>query len=64
MSEQTNKVQEFRKELYKLFTKRSDSIMNLLDAISSHGHQCDSVVKLSSSPLFKRTYSSITDVLS
>jgi len=64
MSEQTYEIQEFREGLYKLFTKRSDSTMNLLDAISSYGHQCDSVVKLSLSPLFKRTYSSITDVLS
>ena len=64
MSEQANKVQEFREELYKLFVKRSDSTMNLLDAISSYGHQCNSVVKLSLSPLFNRTYSSITDVLS
>lgn len=64
MSELTSKLQKFREELYGFFLKRSDSIMNLLDAISGHGHQCDSVVKLSTSPLFKRQYTSITDAVS
>ena len=64
MLELTSKIQEFREELYKLFIKRPDSIMNLLDAISSNAHQCDSVVKLSTSSVFQRAYSSITDAVS
>ena len=63
MLELTSKIQEFREELYKLFIKRPDSIMNLLDAISSNAHQCDSVVKLSTSSVFQRAYSSITDAV-
>lgn len=64
MLELTSKIRKFREELYKLFIKRSDSIMNLLDAISSNEHQCDSVVKLSTSSTFQREYSSITDAVS
>ena len=37
--------------------------MNLLDAISSHAHRCDSVVKLSEAKYFKRSYCSITDAI-
>ena len=54
----------FREALYKLFPKRKDAIMNLLDAIASYGHQSKSVVQLSKSPLFERKYSSITDATS
>jgi hypothetical protein len=64
MLELTSKIQEFREALHKLFIKRPDSIMNLLDAISSNAHQCDSVVKLSTSSVFQREYSSITDAVS
>ena len=55
--------QNFRAELYKLFPSRRDAIMDLLDAISSYGHRCDSVVKLSQSKAFRRSYSSITDAI-
>ena len=53
----------FRNELYTLFPKRADAIMNLLDATCSHAHQCNSVVSLSEAPAFKREYSSITDAI-
>lgn len=53
----------FRQQLYSHFTKRSDAIMNLLDALSSYGHQCKSIVELSLAPCFERQYSSITDAL-
>ena len=53
----------FRNELYPLFPKRADAIMNLLDATCSHAHQCNSVVSLSEASAFKREYSSITDAI-
>jgi len=37
--------------------------MNLLDAISSYAHRCDSVVKLSEARCFKRSYCSIIDAI-
>lgn len=59
-----SKLHAFRQELYPLFHKRKDAIMNLLDALTSHGHQYDSIVELSNSDFFKRKYSSITDAIS
>lgn len=59
----TSKLQTFREALYGLFPKRKDAIMNLLDAITSHGRQCNSVVQLSNANCFKRQYSSITDAI-
>ena len=54
---------EFREVLYGLFPKRKDAIMNLLDALTSHGHRCRSIVQLSHSEFFQRQYSSITDAI-
>ncbi len=45
------------------FPKRKDAIMNLLDALTSHGHQCNSVVQLSKASCYDRKYSSITDAI-
>ncbi len=59
----TTKLSQFREELYLLFPKRRDAIMNLLDALTSDGHHCKSVVQLSNSQQFKRQYSSITDAV-
>jgi hypothetical protein len=59
----TSSLENFRKDVYLNFPKRSDAIMNLLDAISSHAHQCNSVVQLSNAECFKRQYSSITDAI-
>jgi len=56
-------LQEFRVELYNLFPKRSDAIMNLLDALTGYGHQCKSVIQLSNVSCFNRKYSSITDAI-
>ena len=53
----------FRQSLYRLFPKRKDAIMNLLDALSSYGHRCKSVVQLCTAPCFERQYSSITDAV-
>jgi hypothetical protein len=63
MQELDTTIQGFRGELYKLFPKRSDAIMNLLDAVTSHGHQCRSIVQLSNASCFDRQYSSITDAI-
>jgi len=57
------KLSQFRDELYLLFPKRRDAIMNLLDALTSDGHRCKSVVQLSNSAQYKRQYSSITDAV-
>lgn len=59
----TTKLIDFRTALYALFPKRKAAIMNLLDALSSYGHRCKSVVELSTAPCFKRQYSSITDAI-
>lgn len=56
-------IQGFRDELYKLFPKRSDAIMNLLDAVTSNGHKCKSIIQLSNVSCFDRQYSSITDAI-
>ena len=57
------KMVNFRQSLYSLFSKRKDAIMNLLDALTSHGHRSNSVVQLSTADCFKRQYSSITDAI-
>jgi len=54
-------IRKFRETIYNLFPIRRDANMNLIDALSSDGHRCKSVVELSESPHFKRQYSSITD---
>lgn len=63
MQESRTRIQQFRSELYQLFPKRSDAIMNLLDALTSHGHRCRSVIQLSNVNCFDRQYSSITDAI-
>jgi hypothetical protein len=60
---QIEKLQFFRKSIYSCFKKRADATFNLLDALSSSGHECKSVVELSESPAFLRQYSSITDAI-
>lgn len=57
-------MKRFRAIIYSLFNKRRDAIMNLLDAISSFGHESQSVVELSEAPCFERQYTSITDAIS
>ena len=49
--------------LYELFSKRKDAIMNLLDALTSEGRKCNSVVELSNASFFQRQYSSVTDAI-
>ena len=53
--------QDFRNRLFLLFPYRRDATMDLIDAVSAE--TSTSIVKLSLSDLFRRKYSSITDVL-
>lgn len=57
------KFQTFRHRLFQLFPYRAGATMDLIDTVSAMT-TADSVVKLSLSDLFRRTYSSLTDVLS
>ncbi|CEO17511.1 hypothetical protein RMONA_05690 [Rickettsia monacensis] len=57
MQELHTGIQQFRSELYHLFPKRLDAIMNLLDALTSHGHRCRSIIQLSDVNCFDRQYS-------
>ena len=63
MQEQNTGVQAFRRGLYNFFPKRADAIMNLLDALTSNGHKCKSIIQLSNVDCFDRKYSSITDAI-
>ena len=58
-----SKFQWFRNRLFQLFEYRAGATMDLIDALAATA-TTDSVVKLSLSSLFARTYSSLTDVLS
>lgn len=58
-----SKFQWFRNRLFRLFHYRAGATMDLIDALAATPTM-DSVVKLSLSSLFGRTYSSLTDVLS
>ena len=59
-----NDLYKFRAELYKLFPSRRDAITELIDAISSYGYCCKSIVELCEAPSFTREYTSITDAVS
>ena len=56
-----DQLKAFRKNIYSNFPARRDANMNILDALSSYGHRCKSVVELSEANCFERQYSSITD---
>lgn len=58
-----SKFQWFRKRIFQLFHYRAGATLDLIDALAATP-TTDSVVKLSLSNLFGRTYSSLTDVLS
>jgi DDE superfamily endonuclease len=57
-----SKFQSFRNRLFQLFHYRAGASMDLIDTVAATA--VDSVVKLSLSSLFRRKYSSLTDVLS
>ena len=56
----THKLEQFRLDLYEALPYRRDTLLDLLDALSSNT-TARSVVELSLSPFFRREYSSITD---
>jgi DDE superfamily endonuclease len=53
-------LEQFRNDVYSLFSQRADALMDLLDALSSNT-TARSVVELSDNPLFRRQYSSVHD---
>ena len=56
-----NQVKDFQKwriQLYNSFKYRRETVMELIDALSSN-QQADSVVELSLNPLFQRNYNSL-----
>lgn len=55
-------IVSFRQDFYNLIHYRADATLDLIDALSSN-QTADSVVKLSLNSLFRRGYSSITDVI-
>jgi hypothetical protein len=54
----TTEMKQFREELYQNFNNRADTLMELVDAISS-SPQARSVVEYSLAPCFRRSYSTI-----
>ncbi len=57
-NELIEKFTQFRQELYDCFDARQDTVMNLLDALSSND-SARSTVELSLNPLFQRDYSAL-----
>lgn len=55
-------LKKFREQIYNIIQFRADACMDLLDALCSN-RTADSVVKLSLNSQHRRTYNSITDVL-
>jgi hypothetical protein len=55
-------LKQFRQQLHSSLAYRSDSIIDLLDALSSNT-TAKSVVELSLNPLFRRGYGSVYDVI-
>lgn len=60
--ENISQLQQFRGELYQLLKARSDTLLDLLDALSSSPN-ARSVVELCLSPLFRHEYSSVSDAI-
>lgn len=58
----TNPLQQFRDTVYQALPKRADTTMDLLDALTS-SLQVTAPVALSESPLFRRSFAAVYDVL-
>jgi hypothetical protein len=60
----TNQLQQFREEVYQNFNnyKRTDTLMDLVDTLSSNT-TAKSVVELTLSPQFQRTYSGLSKAI-
>lgn len=63
IKQHTNEFRQFRQILYQNFNKRADSAMELVDALCSYP-AASSPVELSLSPLFRRTHTAVSKVLS
>ena len=63
MSDVLNRLKQFRERLYSLLPYRRDALFNLLDALTSRGHESKRIVELSEAKVFERQYSSITDAI-
>ena len=55
-------ITQFRTAVYRSFTRRADAGLDLIDALTGELHT-ESPVAVSASPLFRRKFSSIYDVL-
>ena len=62
LDEHIPQLKQFRQEVYQNFNKRADTMMDLLDALSSNT-SADTVVELSLNPAFRREYSSLFTAL-
>src|SRR3972149_4831267 len=60
--EHVTQLKQFRQEVYQNFNKRADTLMDLLDALSSNT-SAQSVVELSLNPVFRRDYSALFTAL-
>jgi hypothetical protein len=60
--EHASPLKQFRQAVYQNFNKRADTLMDLLDALSSNT-AADSVVELSLNPVFRREYSALFTAL-
>lgn len=56
----STQLERFRMDLYDWLPRRSDALMDLVDALSSNTH-ARSVVELSLNPVFRRQYASVHD---
>jgi len=54
----TEKLRQFRQKIYQNFNKRADTVLNLLDSLSSN-ENASSVVELSLNPAFERSYTAL-----
>lgn len=60
VTQQTVRLQEFRRQLREILPVKSDATLNLIDALTAN-QQARSVCELSLSPLYRYQYSSIYD---
>jgi|CXWL01.1.fsa_nt_gi hypothetical protein len=60
--EHATQLKQFRQEVYQNFNKRADTLMDLLDALSSNT-SAQTVVELSLNPAFRRDYSALFTAL-
>src|SRR3972149_11230868 len=56
--ESTSQLEQFRQQVYQNFHNRADTLMELLDALSSNTSAA-SVVELSLNPAFRRRYTAL-----